>query len=96
LDMCEKYGGKVEYIKPHLFKMLHSGFERKPEMREELVIGKNMEDFRRVCGKVREVRGDMRKEEKLGWYKRYMKEEERLYYNDWRIEQKGEKVSCNM
>jgi len=92
LDMCDKYGGKIEYIKPHLFKMLHSGFERRPEMREELVNGKNMEQFRRICGKIREVRGDMKEEEKLGWYKRYMKEEEKLYYNDWRIGQKDESV----
>jgi tRNA-dihydrouridine synthase 1 len=72
LDLWEKYDGvNKKALKPHLFKILHEGLREHKELRAELGQSQKIEEFRAVLAKMKELRKDVKLEDKFGWYDRY-------------------------
>ena len=73
LAYTRKYKDNDSYMKPHLFKMLHSGLKRYTDLRTELGKARTFEEFDRVAKevRVRRERDGVSKEDKGGWYNRY-------------------------
>jgi len=88
LDICKTYQTDPAYIRPHLFKILFTGLQKNPELREELGRSRTMEEFLDVTHKLNQIRVAESPESKIGWYMRYIPEEDKLYYNDYRISMK--------
>lgn len=85
LDICKTYETDPAYIRPHLFKILFTGLQKNPELREELGRSRTMEEFLDITHKLNQLRIAESPESKIGWYLRYIPEGDRLYYNDYRI-----------
>jgi len=85
LELCKIYQTDSCYIRPHLFKFLFTGLQRYPELREELGQAKTMNEFERIVLQVRDLRINEAPESKLGWYVRYIPDEDRDSYNDYRV-----------
>jgi len=71
-NLWEKYDGRnKKVIKPHLFKILHRGFEQYPDLRIKLGQAKGISEIKDVLRELAELRKDIDPVDKFGWYRRY-------------------------
>lgn len=71
LELWSKYETKTNYLKPHLFKILHSGQTTHTDLRAKLGQAMKYEDYYEVVQSMKELRKDDELLSKFGWYERY-------------------------
>jgi tRNA-dihydrouridine synthase 1 len=95
LDMCLKYKSDIKYIKPHLFKFLHSGLSCNHDLRERLAKGNSFEEFLEITTILQKRRENIKPDDKFGWYWRYQNKVKKEENKEKKQEIKNEKMENN-
>lgn len=74
VDCVQKYPDQINFMKSHLFKLLHSGLKVHTDLRSKLGTSRTFEEYSAIVKEMRNRRKDVPLKEKLGWYKRYWKD----------------------
>ena len=76
LEYCKRFNSDIKYVKPHLFKILHSGLSCNHDLRERLAKGNNYEEFYEITLNLKNRRQNWKLDDKFGWYWRHQKKED--------------------
>mmetsp|Transcript_37727 Transcript_37727/g.33759 ORF Transcript_37727/g.33759 Transcript_37727/m.33759 type:complete len:111 (-) Transcript_37727:171-503(-) len=66
--------------------MLYAGLSIHTDLREEMIKNKSIDEFIKTVQELKKRREGTPLNEKLGWYLRYMPQEDKELYNDFQIQ----------
>jgi tRNA-dihydrouridine synthase 1 len=82
LDICKEVGCDLAFVRGHLFKFYYQACQMEPKYNQKLVNINDLDEYIQLGQEIKELRKDVPLEDKLCWYMRYRKAEEKKLAED--------------